>query len=350
MAVKTRLPYKLYKRGEIYHAYYSFVEERKRIQLRETTGRTTLEDAERFAIQRIAELQKKARQQTTGELPCITVDEAFGLFYQTHAQHYARPAETLRKLGLIQKHIKVQYLHEIDSAEIMDYIQRRRPYVSNGTINRELVILSSLLTQCRLMKYKTSDVRPGKFKLQEPAENIKYIPDLETARKIISRAASHLKPIIYTALYTGFRRHNVLTLKWENIDFINNVITVKVKDRTKQGGKNHPLPMIAELKEILLSLPRINEYVFNYHGQPISDIKHSWHSIFYDKKGKLKDPSLPYINFHTLRHTTATWTLKKTHNLKLTQKVMGHASMTTTNKYAHVLDDEIRDALADVFK
>ena len=280
----------------------------------------------------------------------MTIDEAFSIFFQKHAQYYARPEETLRKLLLIKSNIKVKYLHDIDTSELSDYIQRRKTQVSNGTINRELVIISSLFSKCRLWKYKVSDAKPCKLKLKEKAENIKYLQNREIASTIIERAAPHLKPIIYTALYTGLRRNNILNLKWEELDFTNNLINVKVKDRTKLGGKNLTIPMIDKLKAILEKQPKINEYVFNYRGRPISDIKHSWRSIFYGSDGRLKDPALPYTNFHTLRHTAATWILKKTGNLKITQEILGHANITTTMKYAHVMSEEKRKALNSVFE
>lgn len=349
MAKRHNEPYRLFKRGETYHAYISYICEGQRIQLRETTGTVDEQEAINYCLKRIAELQKKARQQASGELPGITIDEAFGIFFQKHAQYYARPDETLRKLKLIKDNIFVKHLHEIDTAELSDYIQRRKPHVSNGTINRELVIISSLITQCRLLKYKTSDVRPSKLRLREPAENIKYLQNWDIAQTIIDKAAPHLKPIIYTALYTGLRRSNILNLKWSEVDFQNNLINVKVKDKSTIGGKNLTLPMISKLKDILLAQPKINDYIFNYHGKPISDIKHSWHSIFYNSKGELKDPSLPYINFHTLRHTAATWILKKTRNLKITQEILGHANISTTMKYAHVMSEEKMRALNSVF-
>jgi integrase len=82
----------------------------------------------------------------------------------------------------------------------------------------------------------------------------------------------------------------------------------------------------------------------------------AWRNIFYcrDANGvftkKLKDESLPYVNFHTLRHTAATWILQKTNNLRITKEILGHANINTTLKYAHVLDEEKRNALTSVFK
>lgn len=72
------------------------------------------------------------------------------------------------------------------------------------------------------------------------------------------------------------------------------------------------------------------------------------------KDGKLetglKDAELKYINFHGLRHTAATWILQKTNNLRITKEILGHSDIKTTLKYAHVLDDEKRKALEDVFQ
>lgn len=151
------------------------------------------------------------------------------------------------------------------------------------------------------------------------------------------------------------REGNILGLKWENIDFNNNTINLKVKDRCRQGGKNLAIPMIDKLRDIFLNIPRTNEYVFNFRNEPIKSIRSSWYSIFYKRDSKkrftkeLKDPTLPYVNFHTLRHTAATWILRQTNNLRITKEILGHADIKTTLKYAHVLDSEKRDALNSVF-
>jgi len=87
----------------------------------------------------------------------------------------------------------------------------------------------------------------------------------------------------------------------------------------------------------------------------IKSIKTAWLNIFYKRKDRksfskeLKDVTLPYTNFHTLRHTAATWILRKTNNLRITKEILGHSNINTTLKYAHILDDEKRKALDSVF-
>lgn len=375
MVVKTRLPYRLTLRGSVYHAYISFkTADGQRIQLRETTGTTNLEQAENYCIKRIAEFQERARLQKSGELPSITIDEAFGRYYLERGQYNSLPKQILTRLNNINHDLGLKYLHEINETALNDLISKYRQTLSNSTINRYLALISVILNIAEFdWHVKTNRMKIQRFKLKEPAENIKFLKDWSIAQRIIENAADHLKPIIYTALYTGLRENNILKLKWTDIDFINNSITVKVKDRTRAGGKNHTIPMIAALKEVFLKQPKINEYVFNFRGKPIKSITRSWHFIFYKYvqtnkiepddvienrktaqgvipyKRILRSEDLPYTNFHTLRHTAATWILKKTNNLRITKEILGHSDIKTTLKYAHVLDQEKRSALDSVF-
>lgn len=382
MAKRHAEPYRLFKRGDIYHAYISLVlETGERIQFRETTGAVSEQKAVEYCLKRIGQIQKKAHLQASGELPILTIDEAFARFFLERGQYQTLPKQKLTRLENLKRDLGVTYLHEITETVVNSLVAKYRQTLKNSTINRYLALLSVIINVAEYeWRVKTYRLQINRFKLKEPAENIKFLKNKDVAKKIIDNAAKHLKPIIYTALYTGLRPNNIRNLKWENIDFANNQITVKIKDRNKDGGKNHTIPMIDKLKNIIEEQPKINEYVFNYHGKPIKSVSRSWHSIFYKfvpadnitpddvvehrliknkKTGKfekiaykrvLKDPTLPYTDFYTLRHTAATWILKETNNLRITQQILGHADIKTTLKYAHVLDEEKRNALNSVFE
>ena len=84
-----------------------------------------------------------------------------------------------------------------------------------------------------------------------------------------------------------------------------------------------------------------------------TNINHIWENIFYKRGDKdtnwgltkeLRNPNLPYKNFHTLRHTAGTWILKKTNNLKITKEILGHADIRTSKVYAKVLNKSVEDA------
>jgi integrase/recombinase XerD len=48
---------------------------------------------------------------------------------------------------------------------------------------------------------------------------------------------------------------------------------------------------------------------------------------------------------HTLRHTFATDLYRETKNIRLVQKALGHADLSTTMIYTHIVDEELEDAL-----
>ena len=57
------------------------------------------------------------------------------------------------------------------------------------------------------------------------------------------------------------------------------------------------------------------------------------------------DAGVTDFRFHDFRHTFASALLRQTGNLKLVQKALGHANIKTTTRYAHVLADEVGDAI-----
>jgi integrase len=56
------------------------------------------------------------------------------------------------------------------------------------------------------------------------------------------------------------------------------------------------------------------------------------------------------FRFHDFRHDLATKVLRETGNLKLVQRVLNHADIKTTARYAHVLDADVAAALDRVQK
>jgi len=51
------------------------------------------------------------------------------------------------------------------------------------------------------------------------------------------------------------------------------------------------------------------------------------------------------IRLHDHRHDRATKLLRETHNLKLVQLALNHAKISTTTKFAHVMDEDLAAAL-----
>ena len=350
MAKQHNQPFRLFKRNKTWHAYFSIpTETGQHLIFRESTGATDATEATEYCLRRINEVKQAQRRKESGELEPMTVDEAFARYFEEKGQYHTNPKNVYSRLVFICKELGVTYLHEIDKQVLGRYVSQRRKTVKNATINRELAYISAVRNLANdYWEVKTNRANPLKFKLNIPAVHYQILENEDMAAKMIERAEPFLKPIIQTALYTCLRKGNILRLKWSDIDFTNDFITVKIKDKNKQGGKIHLIPILPELKAILQAQPKISEYVFTRDGKPIKDIRRAYEKIFY-KEGKLIAPELPYTKFHNLRHTAITWILRATGDIYKTKEIVGHADIKTTTIYAHFLDQDKRDGLLRTF-
>lgn len=69
-----------------------------------------------------------------------------------------------------------------------------------------------------------------------PVKNyiIRYLTQEEESR-LMGAAPDYFKPLLITALQTGLRKGNLINLKWEQIDFVLNII--KVPENKGNGCK-----------------------------------------------------------------------------------------------------------------
>ena len=336
MAKTNTHPFRLFKRGDIWHAYISIVAGGRRHIIRESTGETDISAAQSWCLDRIARIRRAP--ELTHQ---ITLDSAAGKWMLEVGQYQSSKESRMSLLqGLITDFGGKTLLSQITKADIFLFIERRRNRGAKpATINRYLSALSALCTRaqnywdCNVPSFKLSQ-----FKQKEPQENIKYFKNWDDVQRLLNACAPHIRPIIQTAIYTGLRRGRILGMKWDQIDWDNHQIVYMGKD-----GRPHSVPMVKPLEDALRQLPRRGDYVFTYHGVPIRDIKTAWHNAF-------KKAGIAYMNFHTLRHTTATWLIRQTGNLKLVQTVLGHSNISVTTKYAHLVSNESRAAMRELFE
>ena len=164
--------------------------------------------------------------------------------------------------------------------------------------------------------------------------------------------------VLLTAFY-GFRRSEVLGLKWSHIDFEADTLTVqdtvvrcgKVsridKPRTKNKASHRTLPLITPLKEYLHQLKRSQDensellgagYICNDYICKCSDGSPFSPNYISCRFAKLiKRAELPHLRFHDLRHSAASMLLAMGYSLKEIQEWLGHGTLSTTaNIYTHL--------------
>jgi len=170
-------------------------------------------------------------------------------------------------------------------------------------------------------------------------------------------------PIMLTAMY-GFRRSEVLGLKWEAIDFENKLVYVRHKivetrldgkryiqmsDKMKTKTSNRTLPLLPQAEELLLKQKALIETNKQMLGKSYN--KKYLDYVCVDNLGRLILPNrlthnfikiikrnqLRHIRFHDLRHSCASIMLKNGVPMKQIQEWLGHADFgTTANIYSHL--------------
>lgn len=150
----------------------------------------------------------------------------------------------------------------------------------------------------------------------------------------------------------GLRRGEVLALRWSDIDFKNNILTVSHSAFVVNGEftlcelktekSNRAILLSDILSDYLYTVmsSSFSKFVCTRFGSPISpNVLNKYFRKTVDSLG------LPHIRFHDLRHTNATLLLKKGIPAKIVSERLGHSSISVTlDTYSHVLVDMQKDS------
>jgi len=194
---------------------------------------------------------------------------------------------------------------------------------------------------------------------QNPANGLKRNPEVPRHRYASAKEIKQLwdalavlnnrnaADAITLLLLTGARKSEVLSARWEDID-LDTATWVKPAATTKQK-RLHQVPLSSEAAEILRRRHSMHEaaspWVFpsNTGTGHIVDIKKSWKRV-------CELATLDNFRIHDLRHTFASQVISDTGSLYVTGQLLGHTQAQTTARYAHLLDNVMRDATESASK
>lgn len=259
-----------------------------------------------------------------------TFDDFARTYRELHSKVNHRPS-VARRNAIILKNLSTmfsgKYLSEITPQLIERYKSTRIKDVSPATVNRELACLKCMFNKAIAWnEYDDNPVRKVKL-LKENNKRIRYL-EKEEIKNLLDACIPHLKPIVTVALYTGMRRSEIFGLKWQNIDFKNDVIYLL----DTKNGERREVMMNETVKMTLVAVPKHPEsaHVFcRANGQPYTDVKKSFHT-------SLKKCGIISFRFHDLRHTFASQLVMNGVDLKTVQELLGHKSIEMTMRYAHL--------------
>lgn len=179
--------------------------------------------------------------------------------------------------------------------------------------------------------YKLTGKQPLKFRYIEYPRSEKHLPQI-IDKDFLTMKISNIqnlkhKSIIMLAFSVGLRVSEVVNLKIADIDSQRMIINI----RQAKGRKDRVVPLSANVLQCIREYYKEykpKEYLFN--GQ--FDVKYSATSCNQLVKQYLGNQ----YHFHLLRHSCFTSLLESGTDIRIIQKIAGHASTKTTEIYTHV--------------
>ena len=280
-------------------------------------------------------IQEKRRNEiiaSGNELPIEIPNQTFEQFMETylsrrtHLRSYRRDDLSARTL---RRFFRGKSFTTISPADIEDYIVcRRKEGVSNATINRELACLKRMYNLAiKWDMAKRNPVIHVKF-LEEPPGRTKCLCQ-EDCMRLIACSADHLRPILITALNTGMRLGEILSLKWHHVH-LNMGFDAFVEIEHAKNNKRRFIPLTDDMVELFQSLKgNGSEYVFlGPSGRPLKRVTKAFSTAL--KEAKIQD-----FRFHDLRHTFASHFLMQGGDLISLKEILGHSNLKMVQRYAH---------------
>jgi integrase/recombinase XerD len=272
------------------------------------------------------------------------------------------------KINSVGSKLKIYLKHRDISFQEMDihFIKQYESYLRvklgncNNTIHANLKIFRKLfndaireeiIEQSPFAKYKFKlDKTKTEFLTEEELLKFEEVP-LEKDTKMFH----HRNMYLFAAHAGGIRISDLLILKWENFDGSH------IRFQTQKTKETLSIKLPAKALEILSiygTEKKPSHFIFPIFS---NDVDYSVPTNYFKSKSSAtayanKDLKTicskakidKQISFHSSRHTWATRALRKGMRIEYVSKLMGHASIKTTQIYTKIVNSEL-DAAMSIF-
>lgn len=277
---------------------------------------------------------------------------------------YIKTKSSISKLNQFTGNRNLQF-EDID----VNFIKRYESFLENklgnstNTIHGSIKVIRKLyndavkdgiieLNQNPFLRYKLSTEKTSKVYLSETElSKIESLPLKENTRLDQNRDL-----FLFACYACGIRVSDLLKLKWNSFDETHlNIITQKTKEHISIPLPNKALQI---LRKYSLNGQDNNTFIFPLLKVNANHSAFELHRAISSSTAYLnKDLQTiaklaeidKHISMHTSRHTWATRALRKGMRIEYVSKLLGHASIKTTQVYAKIVNSEFDKAMKEAF-
>ena len=247
------------------------------------------------------------------------------------------------KTGIINQYLGNLDVNDINNDVLLEFIidqQKRNPYISNRTLNKYIQTLK------QVMKY-SSNIELEFEKMPVRQKMIQTIPE-HIQDRIYTYYENNQSNLVLLRNYvlfrllneTGLRISELLSLKVRDFDFKTYTIHVKITKTNNERYVFYSKKTNLLINKYLAASKTTNHLFIDFiTGDVLSVVSVESLCQRLAKKLSLNQSISP----HKWRHTFASRFIKRNGNLKVLRQIMGHTSLTTTQKYLHLNKDHLHD-------
>ncbi len=308
---------------------------------------------------------KKIKEAVIGKAPISFLKYADRFFVEM--ENKLQPASIDKTKHIVSKIKTYQNgadltFEELDVAWLKkyDFYLRNTLKNSNNTVVANFKLIRRIINEAikeDLIPYEKNPFHKFKLKWENSKKAFLTEEEIETIEKLKledNPKCFHVRNMYIFATYAGgLRISDLVQLRWHNYD------GDRILIHTKKTKNTVSIKLPQKAKEILklyyYDNVNPNEFIFPFFevSKDYSDGRYLYRAI--SSVGSICNKELikiadmacldKHIHFHTSRHTWATRALKKGMRIEYVSKLMGHASIKTTQVYAKIVNEELDKAM-----
>jgi integrase len=235
-------------------------------------------------------------------------------------------------------------------------LSRRRKGASKSpkTINNILAVLRAVLLLA--VEYELLDRSP-RIKMERVEKRDPSFLDFDEAEALLAASPPEWRALVLVALRTGLRQGELQELRWKDLSFESRYyVRVSRSARRRSDGSIEVKTTKGERpRSVPLTPDVIDALERRRHGARDSDLvfagDRGGHFVSDQFRRALSDAAkaaniTKHVHPHMLRHTFASHAMMRGVPVQVIQKWLGHAHITTTERYAHLRPDTGDDLIA----
>lgn len=266
--------------------------------------------------------------------------------YLKYSEIHHTPKTTLTyqtTFNSLLDYLENKIIGNIEEIELHEFIQRRINTVSLHAGRKDLINIKASFNWAVKMNLLIKNPASNIKRVKKPEKQPLFFSEEEFLELLNIVDNPEIKAIVILAVNTGMRQMEILTLRWNQVNLTDNYLLLNNQNHTTKSKRVRSIPLNETCIELLKEIPKIinSEFVFHYNGSQMKQDYLVKNFKRYVRKAKLNTK----LNFHSLRHTFASWLVQRGVSIYHISKLLGHADIKTTEIYSHLRTDDLSQAV-----